>query len=66
VGKSMYEVLGIERMNYEDLGNWGMMIPAVLKMHLHFMGRAKEQTHPDQGGNIYSSFQGPTRYIQGI
>lgn len=21
VGKSMYEVLGIERMNYEDLGN---------------------------------------------
>ena len=24
VGKAMYEVLGIERMNYEDLRNWGL------------------------------------------
>ena len=24
VGKGMYQVLGIERMNYEDLGNWGI------------------------------------------
>ena len=27
VGKAMYEVLGIERMNYEDLGNWGLDNP---------------------------------------
>ncbi len=27
VGKSMYEVLGVERMNYEDLGNWGVDDP---------------------------------------
>jgi len=26
VGRAMYDVLGIERMNYEDLGNWGMTI----------------------------------------
>lgn len=24
VGRAMYDVLGIERMNYEDLGNWGV------------------------------------------
>jgi diadenosine tetraphosphate (Ap4A) HIT family hydrolase len=24
VGRAMYDVLGIERMNYEDLGNWGI------------------------------------------
>lgn len=27
VGKAMYQVLGIERMNYEDLGNWGIDEP---------------------------------------
>ena len=26
-GKAMYDVLGIERMNYEDLGNWGLDDP---------------------------------------
>jgi hypothetical protein len=25
VGRAMYDVLGVERMNYEDLGNWGSM-----------------------------------------
>ena len=45
VGKAMYEVLGVERMNYEDLGNWGIDDPGGAKMHLHFMGRAREQTH---------------------
>ena len=39
VGKAMYDVLGIERMNYEDLGNWGVDSPGGAKMHLHFMGR---------------------------
>ena len=52
VGKSMYEVLGIERMNYEDLGNWGIDDPGGAKMHLHFMGRAKEQTHQIRGQHI--------------
>ena len=63
VGKAMYEALGIERMNYEDLGNWGIDDPGGAKMHLHFMGRAKEQTHQvrgqhmslfPKGHNIYS------------
>jgi len=45
VGKAMYEVLGIERMNYEDLGNWGIDDPGGAKMHLHFFGRTREQTH---------------------
>ncbi len=53
VGKSMYEVLGIERMNYEDLGNWGIDDPGGAKMHLHFMGRAKEQTHQIRGQHIF-------------
>ncbi|MBI4763629.1 MAG: hypothetical protein HY787_03370 [Deltaproteobacteria bacterium] len=52
VGKSMYQVLGIERMNYEDLGNWGIDDPGGAKMHLHFMGRAKEQTHQIRGQHL--------------
>ncbi|MBN2334357.1 hypothetical protein JXL21_02275 [Candidatus Bathyarchaeota archaeon] len=52
VGKSMYKVLGVERMNYEDLGNWGIDDPGGAKMHLHFMGRAREQTHQIRGQHI--------------
>ena len=51
-GKAMYEVLGIERMNYEDLGNWGVFDPNGAKMHLHFFGRAKEQIHQIRGHHI--------------
>lgn len=52
VGKSMYEVLGIERMNYEDCGNWGIDDPGGAKMHLHFFGRAREQTHQIRGQHL--------------
>ena len=45
VGKAMYQALNIERMNYEDLGNWGLDDPGGAKMHLHFFGRAREETH---------------------
>lgn len=53
VGKSMYEVLGIERMNYEDLGNWGVDDPGGAKMHLHFLGRAREQIHQIRGHHMF-------------
>lgn len=53
VGKAMYEVLGIERMNYEDLGNWGVDDPCGAKMHLHFFGRAKEQVHQIRGHHMF-------------
>ena len=62
VGKSMYEVLGVERMNYEDLGNWGIDAPGGAKMHLHFMGRAKEQTHQIRGQHISLFPQGHKIY----
>lgn len=53
VGRSMYDVLGVERMNYEDLGNWGIDEPEGAKMHLHFMGRSKDQTHQIRGQHIF-------------
>jgi len=53
VGKAMYEVLRIERMNYEDLGNWGLDDPGGPKMHLHFFGRAKEQIHQIRGHHMF-------------
>ncbi len=53
VGKAMYEVLEVERMNYEDLGNWGIDDPGGAKMHLHFLGRAKEQIHQIRGHHIF-------------
>jgi len=53
VGKAMYEVLGIERMNYEDLGNWGIDDQGGTKMHLHFFGRAREQIHQIRGHHMF-------------
>lgn len=52
VGRAMYDVLEIERMNYEDLGNWGLDDPGGAKMHLHFFGRAKRQVHQVRGQHI--------------
>ncbi|MBZ5633122.1 MAG: hypothetical protein LAO55_08330 [Acidobacteriia bacterium] len=51
-GKAMYDVLGIERMNYEDLGNWGLDDPGGAKMHLHLFGRSREQIHQIRGQHI--------------
>jgi diadenosine tetraphosphate (Ap4A) HIT family hydrolase len=53
VGRAMYDVLGIERMNYEDLGNWGLDEPGGAKMHLHFFGRAREQIHQIRGQHLF-------------
>jgi diadenosine tetraphosphate (Ap4A) HIT family hydrolase len=52
VGKAMYEVLRIERMNYEDLGNWGLDDPGGPKMHLHFFGRSREQIYQIRGQHM--------------
>jgi hypothetical protein len=52
VGRAMYEVLGVERMNYEDLGNWGLDDPGGAKLHLHFFGRARVQVHQIRGQHI--------------
>jgi diadenosine tetraphosphate (Ap4A) HIT family hydrolase len=53
VGRAMYDVLPIERMNYEDLGNWSLDAPGGAKMHLHFFGRAREQIHQIRGQHIF-------------
>jgi len=52
VGKAMYQVLGVERVNYEDLANWGLDDPGGPKMHLHFFGRARRQIHQIRGQHI--------------
>ncbi len=52
VGKAMYRVLGVERVNYEDLANWGLDDPGGPKMHLHFFGRARRQIHQIRGQHI--------------
>jgi len=51
-GKAMYDVLGVERINYEDLGNWGLDDPGGAKMHLHLFGRARVQIHQIRGQHI--------------
>ena len=52
VGKAMYQVLGVERVNYEDLANWGLDDPEGPKMHLHFFGRARRQVHQVRGQHL--------------
>jgi diadenosine tetraphosphate (Ap4A) HIT family hydrolase len=53
VGRAMYDVLGVERMNYEDLGNWGLDEPGGAKLHLHFFGRARVQIHQIRGQHMF-------------
>ena len=62
VGRAMYDVLGIERMNYEDLGNWGVDDPGGAKMHLHFFGRSREQIHQIRGQHMFLYPKGHTIY----
>ena len=52
VGKAMYQALGVERINYEDLANWGLDDPEGPKMHLHFFGRARSQIHQIRGQHM--------------
>ena len=49
VVKAMYEVLGVERMNYADFENWGLDSAGGAKTHLHFLGRARNQMHQMRG-----------------
>jgi diadenosine tetraphosphate (Ap4A) HIT family hydrolase len=49
VGRAMYELLGVERVNYADFGNWGLDDPGGAKTHLHFFGRARIQMHQMRG-----------------
>jgi len=53
IGRAMYDVLGVERMNYEDLGNWGLDEPGGAKMHLHFFGRSRDQIHQIRGHHMF-------------
>jgi diadenosine tetraphosphate (Ap4A) HIT family hydrolase len=53
VGRAMYDVLRIERMNYEDLGNWGLDEPNGAKMHLHLFGRSHKQIHQIRGQHMF-------------
>ena len=52
-GRAMYDVLGVERMNYEDLGNWGLDEPGGAKMHLHLFGRSYLQIHQVRGHHMF-------------
>ena len=57
-----YEVLEIERMNDEDLGNWGLDDVGGAKMHFHFFGRAKKQIHQVSGQHLFAYFKGHEIY----
>ena len=58
----MYDVLDVERMNYEDLGNWGLDDPGGPKMHLHLFGRAREQLHQIRGQHMFLYPKGHKMY----
>lgn len=62
VGLAMYDVLGIERMNYEDLGNWSVDDPGGPMMHLHLFGRARTQVHQIRGQHMFLYPQGHPIY----
>jgi len=45
--------MAVGKAMYEDLGNWGLDDPGGPKMHLHFFGRARQQTHQIRGHHIF-------------
>lgn len=58
VGEAMFKAMNnrgipVERMNFQDNGNWGIGSKKGPKMHLHIYGRAKNSVHQKHGEAIY-------------
>lgn len=60
VGRAMYDVLQVERMNYEDLGNWSVDERGGPKMHLHFFWKSKRASPPDARAPYLTTAEGPS------
>jgi len=50
--KAMYAVLNVEKVNYQEMGNWSLDNLATAKLHIHIFGRHHQQRYQQRGESI--------------
>ncbi len=50
--KAMYSVLGVEKVNYQEMGNWSLDTVQGAKLHIHIFGRHEQQRYQQRGASI--------------
>lgn len=63
-GRALLDVLQVEKVNYQEMGNWSLGKPEKPWLHLHVFGRAREQSFQIRGESIRFFPQGHSFYHQ--
>jgi len=50
--KAMYSVLKVEKVNYQEMGNWSLDNLTAAKLHIHIFGRHRQQRYQQRGESI--------------
>ena len=50
--KAMYQVLKVEKVNYQEMGNWSLDATEPAKLHIHIFGRHRQQRYQQRGQSI--------------
>jgi len=50
--KAMYAVLKVEKVNYQEMGNWSLDNLTSAKLHIHVFGRHQQQRYQQRGESI--------------
>ena len=50
--RAMYSVLKVEKVNYQEMGNWSLDATEPAKLHIHIFGRQRQQRYQQRGESI--------------
>ncbi len=50
--RAMYSVLKVEKVNYQEMGNWSLDATQSAKLHIHIFGRQRQQRYQQRGESI--------------
>lgn len=50
--KAMYQVLKVEKVNYQEMGNWSLDKQQNVKLHIHIFGRHQQQRYQQRGESM--------------
>ena len=63
-GHALTQVLKVEKINYQEMGNWGLGKKSAPKLHIHVFGRSDNQRYQVRGESISFFPQGHAIYTQ--
>ncbi|MGK0442675.1 MAG: diadenosine tetraphosphate (Ap4A) HIT family hydrolase [Pseudohongiellaceae bacterium] len=63
-GRALLDVLQVEKVNYQEMGNWSLGKPKKPWLHVHVFGRARQQSFQVRGESIRFFPQGHAFYRQ--